>query len=67
MAYAFPAGKAIGRLGDVINGEHFGPPTGRPWGIRYTHPEALTPDPGVAYHPGGLYEVVLALAMLALV
>lgn len=30
MAYAFPAGMAIGRFGDVINGEHFGPPTAGP-------------------------------------
>lgn len=34
-------------------------------GVRYSHPEALTPTHDVAYHPGRLYEVVLALAMLA--
>ncbi len=65
LAFAFPAAMAVGRLGDVINGEHYGPVTGAPWGIRYSHPEALTPTHDVAYHPGGLYEVVLALAMLA--
>lgn len=67
LAFAFPAAMAVGRLGDVINGEHHGPPTDLPWGIRYTHPEALTPDPAVAYHAGGLYEVLLALAMLAVI
>lgn len=64
LALAFPAAMAVGRLGDVINGEHYGPPTQLPWGVRYTHPEALTPDPAVAYHAGGLYEVALALAIV---
>ena len=65
LAFAFPAAMAVGRLGDVINGEHYGPVTDVPWGIRYSHPQALTPTHDVAYHPGGLYEVALALAMLA--
>lgn len=65
-AFAFPGAMAVGRIGDVINGEHHGPPSDLPWAIRYAHPEALTPDPAVAYHPGGLYEVLLALAMLAI-
>ena len=70
LAWGFPLASAVGRLGDLINGEHHGPPTDLPWGIRYTHPDALTPDPAVAYQPGGLYEVVLgvtvALVMWAL-
>ena len=67
MAAGFPLGMAVGRIGDVINGEHYGPATHAPWGIRYTHPEADVPRPDIAFHPGGLYEVVLALAMLAIV
>jgi len=67
VALAFPLGMAIGRIGDVINGEHYGAPTQRPWGVRNTHPDAAVPDPTVAYHSGGLYEMVLAFAIFALV
>lgn len=66
LAFAFPAAMAIGRIGDLINGEHYGPASDVPWAIRYSHPEALTPTHDVAYHPGGLYEIALAMVMLAL-
>lgn len=66
LAAGFPLGMAVGRGGDLINGEHYGPPTSLPWGIRYTHPEADVPSAAVAYHPGGLYEIVLALVLLAI-
>jgi phosphatidylglycerol:prolipoprotein diacylglycerol transferase len=64
LALAFPAGMAVGRIGDLINGEHYGPPTGLPWGVTYTNPAAHVPDAGVAYHSGALYEIV-AVAILA--
>lgn len=67
LAYGFPFGLAVGRIGDVVNGEHFGPPTSQPWGIRWTHPDVLAPSAEVAYHSGGLYEVVLALVIVAVV
>ncbi|MGI8461780.1 MAG: prolipoprotein diacylglyceryl transferase [Solirubrobacterales bacterium] len=67
LAFGFPLGMAVGRLGDVVNGEHFGPPSELPWAFRHTHPDALTPRPEVAYHSGGFSEVVLSLAILALV
>lgn len=47
-------------IGDVINGEHYGPATDFFLGVRNTHPDALTPSPEIAYHSGGLYEVLLA-------
>jgi phosphatidylglycerol:prolipoprotein diacylglycerol transferase len=50
-------GMAIGRIGDVINGEHFASVTDLPWGIIYTHPLS----PGVnraATHPAVLYELI---------
>jgi phosphatidylglycerol---prolipoprotein diacylglyceryl transferase len=65
LAAGFPLGLAVGRVGDVINGEHFGPPSDLPWAFRYTHPDAEVPSAAVAYHSGGFYEVVLGLAMLA--
>lgn len=67
LAAGFPLGLAIGRIGDVINGEHFGPRSDLPWAMRYTHPEAEVPSTAVAYHPGGLYEVVLGLVLLGIV
>lgn len=65
VALGFPLGMAVGRIGDVIYGEHFGPPTGLPWGVRLVHPEAAVPSPEVAYHSGGLYELVLAGMLFA--
>jgi phosphatidylglycerol---prolipoprotein diacylglyceryl transferase len=67
LAIGFPAGMAVGRLGDVINGEHYGPASDLPWAVRNAHPEADVPSNVVAYHSGGLYEVVLALVLIALV
>lgn len=70
LAFGFPFGMAVGRIGDLINGEHYGAPSDLPWAIRYVHPDADVPSAQVAYHPGGLYEIVLGLlvglAVLAL-
>ena len=67
MAVGLPLGVAIGRIGDVINGEHYGPPTDSFLGVRNTHPDAEVPSPDVSYHSGGLYDVMLGLAVLAVV
>jgi phosphatidylglycerol:prolipoprotein diacylglycerol transferase len=67
LAAGFPLGLLVGRVGDLINGEHYGPASDLPWAVRNSHPGALTPDPGLAYHSGGLYEMALGLAMLALI
>lgn len=63
IAFGFPLGMALGRVGDLINGEHYGAPSGQPWAVRYPHPGADVPRPDVAYHSGGLYEILLALAI----
>ena len=67
VAAGLPLGVAIGRIGDVINGEHYGPPSDFFLAVRNAHPDALTPDSSVAYQNGGLYEVLLALLILAVV
>ena len=59
-AAGLPLGVAIGRIGDVINGEHYGQRSTFLLAVRNSHPDALTPDPHYAYQNGGLYEVLLA-------
>jgi phosphatidylglycerol---prolipoprotein diacylglyceryl transferase len=66
VAAGLPLGIAVGRIGDVINGEHYGPATDFFLGVRNTHPDALTPNPEVAYHSGGLYEVLIGLVVFAI-
>jgi phosphatidylglycerol:prolipoprotein diacylglycerol transferase len=57
-------GLAVGRIGDVINGEHHGTPTNAPWGVEYVNPATLG-EPGAVVHPEVAYEMVLTLALLA--
>jgi phosphatidylglycerol---prolipoprotein diacylglyceryl transferase len=66
IAAGLPLGIAVGRIGDVINGEHYGPATDFFLGVRNTHPDALTPNPDVAYRSGGLYEVLIAAIVFAI-
>ena len=56
--------QAIGRLGDIINGEHFADPSGLPWAVVYSHPNspALGLPPA---HPAVAYELLMDLAILA--
>jgi phosphatidylglycerol---prolipoprotein diacylglyceryl transferase len=56
-------GLAIGRIGDVINGEHHGSPTNLPWGVEYVNQFTLG-QPGRVVHPEVAYEMVLCLAIL---
>ena len=55
---------AIGRIGDIINGEHFAKLTDLPWGVIYTHPGS----PGFdrpSSHPAVAYELLFDVALLA--
>lgn len=56
-------GLTIGRIGDIINGEHHGSPTTVPWGVEYVNPSTLG-QPGVVVHPEVAYEMILCLAIL---
>jgi phosphatidylglycerol:prolipoprotein diacylglycerol transferase len=67
VAFGLPLGIAVGRIGDVINGEHYGPATNFFLGVRNTHPDADVPSPDVAYHSGGLYELLIGAAVFAIV
>jgi phosphatidylglycerol:prolipoprotein diacylglycerol transferase len=59
-------GLAVGRIGDVINGEHHGTTTNLPWGVEYVNPNTLG-QPGEVVHPEVAYEMILTLALLALI
>jgi len=55
-------GEAIGRIGDIINGEHHAVPcSGVPWCVGYAHPATLG-QPGPV-HPIGLYDALLMTAI----
>jgi phosphatidylglycerol:prolipoprotein diacylglycerol transferase len=64
-------GMGVGRIGDIINGEHFAKLTDLPWAVRYTHidsPSRLHPscvDPllgtnveACTQHPAVAYEMI---------
>jgi phosphatidylglycerol---prolipoprotein diacylglyceryl transferase len=57
-------GLAVGRIGDVINGEHHGTPANLPWGVEYVNPATLG-EPGKVVHPEVAYEMLLTLGLLA--
>lgn len=68
VAPAFLLGQAIGRIGDIINGEHLGRHApGLPWAVVYTNPHTLG-ELGVPVHPAVAYELlwdVLSTAAVA--
>ena len=67
VAVGLPLGVAVGRIGDVINGEHYGSQSNFFLAVRNSNPDALTPNPHLAYQNGGLYEVLLAALIFAIV
>ncbi|HEY8476474.1 MAG TPA: prolipoprotein diacylglyceryl transferase [Chloroflexota bacterium] len=58
-------GQGIGRIGDIINGEHHGTPTDLPWAVVYTHPNTLG-EIGVPVHPAVGYEMLWDFAIFGL-
>jgi phosphatidylglycerol:prolipoprotein diacylglycerol transferase len=61
---ACAVGFAIGRIGDIINGEHHAIPTTLPWGVEYVNAHTLG-QPGLVVHPEVAYEMVWCLILLA--
>lgn len=64
VAIGFLGGMAVGRVADLLNGEHYGPPTGLPWGVAYSNPAAQVPAVDVSYQSGALYEILAAMGLL---
>ncbi len=59
-------GQGLGRIGDLINGEHHADASNLPWAVRYVHPNTLG-DFRKAVHPtAGGYELVGDFLILAL-
>lgn len=64
---AVPLAQAIGRLGNLINQEIYGPPTDLPWGIYIGERNRLGGYESQQYfHPLYLYEAVANLALFAI-
>jgi phosphatidylglycerol:prolipoprotein diacylglycerol transferase len=57
-------GLAIGRVGDVINGEHHGTPTNVPWAVEYVNGNTLG-QKNIPVHLEVGYEMILCLGLLA--
>jgi len=60
-------GIGIGRVSDLIIGDHLGKPTTLPWGFRYVggiDPLANVPPVGTVVHPVALYDLILTTALL---
>ena len=55
-------GQAIGRIGNLMNGDAYGIPTTLPWGIHFpANSPAGMAYPGQATHPSMIYEMILNL------
>jgi hypothetical protein len=66
-APGFLLGQAIGRIGDIINGEHLGAQAPNlPWAVVYTHPNTLG-EIDLPVHPAVAYELLWDLAAAGLV
>jgi phosphatidylglycerol:prolipoprotein diacylglycerol transferase len=60
---------AVGRIGDIINGEHIGKTTTMPWGFVYSHPASPTNQVFSLQptHPAVAYELLWDLAVLGMI
>jgi len=57
-------GFAIGRIGDIINGEHHAIATNLPWGVQYVNQRTLA-EIGLTVHPEVAYELIWNLLVFA--
>ncbi len=62
LAPSLILGQAIGRIGNLMNGDAYGTPTNLPWGIHFPpNSPAGMAYPGKATHPSMIYEMILNL------
>jgi len=62
-------GLGLGRLGDLVNGEHLSKATELPWAVVYTNPDSPAFAHSVAvgsHHPATTYEMLALFAIFAL-
>ena len=65
-AFAMLLGLAVGRIGDIINGEHFAKTSDLPWAVTYSHPNS-TAFFREAMHPAVAYEMLGDLVILGII
>jgi len=66
-AFGIILGQAVGRIGDVVNGEHLATATDLPWGVIYTSAESPVFERSFtlgATHPATAYELIGDLVIL---
>ena len=68
-APAILIGQTVGRIGDIINGEHISKVTDLPWGFVYSHPDSLSYQVHrmLASHPVIAYEMIWNMVVLGIV
>lgn len=65
--------QSIGRIGDIINGEHFSERTGLPWGFIYNHPTTIRlydfqgMSSFLPTHPVVVYEIIWNMLVLGFI
>ncbi len=61
--------QSIGRIGDIINGEHVSNATNFSWGFVYTHPASMSHQVHglVASHPVVVYEMIWNMMVFSLI
>ncbi len=72
-AFGLLIGMAIGRIGDLINGEHIARVSSLPWAVKYTDPDSpgynFSATPAgvfVARHPATTYEMIGDLLIIGI-
>jgi phosphatidylglycerol:prolipoprotein diacylglycerol transferase len=65
LAPGLVLGQAVGRIACLITGDAMGKPTTGPLGFAYVSPNAMVPQLGVYYTPTPLFEIIMNLAIFA--
>jgi len=58
-------GQFFGRIGNIINGDILGYPTGLPWGFVYANPDSFAPRHDIAYQPAAVYEALINILLFS--